>query len=131
VDTSGIYALLVAEDNEHERARSILASLDTADVELVSSSFVLQEILALLQARIGIAAVRTFQEKVFPVLDVEWITKDIYERAVAALLAASKRGVSLTDWASFEIMRSRGIQTAFAFDEQFEEQGFELLSPAS
>ena len=131
VDTSGFYALLVAEGNDHERARSVLASLDAAEVELVSSSFVLQETLALLQARIGIAAVRTFQEKVFPALDVEWITQDVYERALAALLAASKRHVSLTDWTSFEIMRNRGIQTAFAFDEHFEEQGFDLLSPTS
>jgi predicted nucleic acid-binding protein len=122
---------LVAEDNEHERARSILASLDANDTELVSSSFVLQEILALLQSRIGIAAIRAFQDKVFPVLDVEWITNDIYERALATLLAAHQRRVSLTDWTSFEIMRKRGIQTAFAFDEHFEDQGFELLSPIS
>jgi predicted nucleic acid-binding protein len=62
-------------------------------------------------------------------MDVEWITNDIYERAAAPLLAASNRGISPTDWTSFEIMRSRGIQTAFAFDRHFEEQGFELLSP--
>jgi len=131
VDTSAIYALLVAEDAEHEPARSILVSLGATDVALVSSSFVLHETVALLQARIGMAAVRLFQEKVFPVLDMEWITSDIYERGLAALLAASNRHVSLTDWTSFVIMRSRGIQTAFAFDEHFEEQGFELLSPPS
>ncbi len=131
VDTSAIYALLVAEDDEHEHARSVLESLDAANVKLVSSSFVLHESLALLQARVGMAAVRLFQEKVFPVLDVEWITNDVYERGLAALLAASKRHISLADWTSFEIMRKRGIQSVFAFDDHFEEQGFEILSPSS
>jgi predicted nucleic acid-binding protein len=131
LDTSAIYALLVPEDEEHERARAILRSLDQTDVELVSSSYILQESVALLQSRIGISAARLFQEKVLPVLGVEWITKDLYDRAAAALLAASKRNVSLTDWTSFEVMRKRGIQRAFAFDGHFEEQGFKLLSPPS
>jgi predicted nucleic acid-binding protein len=131
LDTSAIYALLVPEDEQHEHARGILASLDQTDVELVSSSFVLQETVALLQARIGVSAVRVFQERVFPVLEIEWIARDLYERAVATLLAASKRQVSLTDWTSFEVMRQRGIKAAFAFDDHFKEQGFELLSPPS
>ena len=127
VDTSAIYALLVAEHSDHQRSRAILTYIEATDIQLISSSFVLQETLALLQARIGITAVRLFQEKVFPVLDVEWITNSIYERALAALLAASKRHVSLTDWTSFEVMRARGIRTAFAFDDHFEDQGFQLL----
>ena len=131
LDTSAIYALLVQEDEEHEHASGILASLDQTDVELVTSSFVLQETVALLQARIGVSAARVFQERVFPVLEIEWIARDLYERAVAALLAASKRQVSLTDWTSFQVMRQRGIKAAFAFDDHFEEQGFELLSPPS
>jgi predicted nucleic acid-binding protein len=131
LDTSAIYALLVPEDEEHERSRAILKLLDETHVEFVSSSFVLQESAALLQSRIGVSAVRLFQEKVFPVLEIEWVTKDLYERAVTALLAAAKRQVSLTDWTSFEVMRKWRIQTAFAFDDHFEEQGFELLSPPS
>jgi len=30
-------------------------------------------------------------------------------------------------WTSFEIMRRRGIGTAFAFDDDFARQGFELV----
>ncbi len=54
-----------------------------------------------------------------------------HERALAALLAASKRGVSPTDWTSIELMRSREIQTAFVLNEHLEERGFGLLSPTS
>jgi predicted nucleic acid-binding protein len=89
---------------------------------------VLQETVALLQARIGVAAVRTFQQSFAPALEVEWIDGPLYQRAMAALLAAGKRGVSLTDWTSFEVMRDRGIEQALAFDPHFEEQGFRTLS---
>lgn len=128
VDTSALYALLVAEDREHENARAILAGLDPSRSSLVTSSFVILEAVSLLQARIGVTAVRAFQEAIFPALDVVWVDAPLYLRAAAALLAASKRDVSLTDWSSFEVMRERRIRAAFAFDEHFAQQGFELLS---
>lgn len=128
VDTAAIYAYLVAEDDRHEEAKALVESFESADPTLVSSSYVLQETVALLQARIGVSAVRTFQKSVAPVLEVEWITETLYRRAMAALLAAGKRAVSLTDWTSFEVMRDRGIEQAFAFDGHFEDQGFRVLS---
>ena len=128
VDTSAIYAYLVADDDRHEEAKALVESFESVDPTLVSSSYVLQETVALLQARIGVPAVRTFQKSVAPALEVEWITGTLYARAMAALLAAGKRGVSLTDWTSFEVMRARGIEQAFAFDGHFEDQGFRVLS---
>jgi predicted nucleic acid-binding protein len=127
-DTSALYAFLVAEDENHERAKSILAALRAEAPTLVSSSYVIQETVALLQTRIGVPAVRTFQQIVAPALEVAWIEGALHERAMAALLAAGKRDVSLTDWTSFEVMRDRGIERAFAFDPDFADQGFVVLS---
>ncbi len=126
VDTSAIYALLVAEDGRHEQAKATLTSLQHENAALVSTSFVLHESVALLQSRIGIAAVRTFHRHVVPALDVEWIDAARYDRAMVALLAANTRHLSLTDWISFDTMRGRGIERAFAFDTHFAEQGFTL-----
>lgn len=125
VDTSGLYALLVAEDARHDAARHALRVLQDQGAVLVTTSFVLQETIALLQARAGIAAVRTFERLVVPSLEVVWVDEPLYRRALGALLAANRRAVSLTDWTSFEVMRSRQIQQAFAFDPHFVEQGFE------
>ena len=44
-----------------------------------------------------------------------------------ALLAASRRKVSLVDCMSFEVMRRYGIRSAFAFDPHFSEQDFLLI----
>jgi predicted nucleic acid-binding protein len=128
VDTSAIYALLVEEDDRHERARAILSELQRENVSLVSTSFVVQESVALLQSRIGVSAVRTLHQLVVPTLEIEWVESTHYERAMLALLAASRREVSLADWTSFDTMRRRGIERAFAFDPHFAEQGFAVLS---
>lgn len=93
----------------------------------MSSSFVLQETIALLQARHGVAKVRIFHVNVLPLVDVIWIGRELYDRSMAALLGAASKSVSLTDWSSFEVMRTYGIDEAFAFDSHFAEQGFTLL----
>lgn len=51
----------------------------------------------------------------------------LHRRAITAMLAARRRPVSLVDWTSFEVMRSRGIGSAFAFDDDFAAQGFTVL----
>jgi uncharacterized protein len=126
-DTSALYALLVENDDMHQPARQALAVVEAEGWELVTSSFVLQETAALLAARVGLDAVRRFHRNVVPVLEVVWVERPLYERAMAAHLAAGSPRVSLTDWVSFEIMRDRSIQCAFAFDRHFEEQGFDLI----
>ena len=40
------------------------------------------------------------------------------------MLAAGRRNVSLVDWTSFELMRAKGITNALAFDDDFDERGF-------
>ena len=130
VDTSALYALLVETDDNHRAARMAASSLRDRDARLVTSSFVVLETVTLLQARVGIAAVRIFYRDVLPLLAVAWVGEEHLHRAMAALLGASIRGVSLTDWSSITFMRERGIAHTFAFDEDFARQGFELV-PAS
>jgi len=124
VDTSAFYAFLVANDRCHDRAREALTRLGEGNAALITSSLVLQETVALLQARVGISAVRSFHYSVAPALEVVWIEDQLYHRSMAALISADSRSVSLTDWSSFEVMRSRGLKRAFTFDRHFETQGF-------
>lgn len=127
-DTSAIYALMVGSDEMHERSRAILEVLNDSHAALVTSSFVVQETIALLQSRVGLPAVRSFHDSVAPALEIDWVGPRIYERAMSSLLAAANRRISLTDWTSFELMRERRMEYAFAFDEHFEKQGFRVLS---
>lgn len=129
VDTSAIYALLVPEDPDHGAAKEALDQLEVEDATLTTSSAVVYEVAALLQRREGVEAVRQFRERVEPALAVVWVDRGTYEAAMAALLTANARDVSLVDWTSFAVMRASGWRRAFAFDDDFARQGFETLPP--
>jgi uncharacterized protein len=93
----------------------------------VTTSYVLVETTALLQARSGLEAVRTFHDDVRPLLDTVWVDADLHARGVDALLAADRRSVSLVDWVGFISMRDSGIERALALDDDFADQGLDVL----
>ncbi len=126
-DTSGLYALLVANDDCHQRAKAAFHRLSSQVAELVTSSFVLVETAALLQRRVGLSAVEDFQARLFPLLDVVWVDQDWYRRGMERLYAERSRHLSLVDCLSFEIMESLQIDAALACDRHFIDAGFALL----
>ena len=77
------------------------------------------------QHRLGVDAVRALVRDVIPLLDVVYVDETTHAAAVAGLLAAGRRHLSLVDCASFEVMRAAQVVTAFAYDQHFHEQGFE------
>ncbi|MFH1176142.1 MAG: PIN domain-containing protein [Acidobacteriota bacterium] len=127
VDTSEWFALLDADDQNHAAARKAwLAALNSSDA-LVTSNYVLVETVALVQHRLGIDAVRALWRDLLPPVEVEWVTSEEHAAAMAALVAAGRRGLSLVDCTSFQIMRRMAIEDVLAFDRHFEEQGFRLF----
>ena len=127
-DTSGLFALLVKNDYMHVRAQLNFAYFAQHRAELLTSSFVLVETAALLQRRVGLAAVHDFQSKIIPLLEIIWANGDWYTRAIQRLYAHNDRNKSLVDCLSFEIMESREITHAFSFDKHFPENGFTIAA---
>jgi predicted nucleic acid-binding protein len=134
VDTSAIYAVLDADDVNHDPAnvswQQLLHGLDSDDLELVTHGSVVVELVALAQRRLGMEAVRVVLDDLIPLFTTVWVNQDLHDRASAAILAAGLRGVSLVDWTSFEVMRQRAIELAFAFDDDFQQRGFGSFSGA-
>jgi predicted nucleic acid-binding protein len=127
IDTSAFFALLDRDDANHLKSKRKWGDILSYENTLVTSNYVLVECFALMQSRIGLEAVRGFQEDVLPLINIEWVTSEIHKSGVSALLAASRRKLSLVDCVSFEIMRTLGIKTVFAFDLHFAEQGFKSI----
>ncbi|MDH4268244.1 MAG: PIN domain-containing protein [Pseudomonadota bacterium] len=127
VDTSAFYALLDRDDKNHQRGEKAWIKILEDDSTIVTSNYIFLETFALLQSRLGLGAVRGFQEDVVPILQVEFVTPDIHRAGMAALLSAGRRGLSLVDCVSFELMRNLGIKIAFTFDAHFKEQGFNAI----
>lgn len=127
IDTSALYALLNAQDPQHQTATAEWMALGERHDTLLTSNYVLVETIALIARRLGFQAVRDFQTEFAPVLQVSWVDEALQQRAIAALLTAGRRDLSLVDCTSFEVMRGSGIETAFAFDTHFAQQGFHCL----
>jgi len=124
VDTSAFLAVLDADDEVHGRAKAIWEELIAGGRLLVCSSYVLVETFAVAQRRLGMNAARAFHEDVCPLLRVRWVDAKLHSGAVAAMLGADRRRLSLVDCVSFEVMREMEIAEAFCFDRHFWEAGF-------
>ncbi len=127
VDTSAFIALLNADDEAHARAASRWRRLLSDDVDLLTSNYVALETFTLSQRRMGIAAARDFHHVLLPVVSMIWVDEEVHNTAASFVILSRKRGVSVVDYVSFEIMRRLGIDKAFAYDRHFRDQGFELL----
>ena len=124
VDTSAFLIMFDEDDPEHNRAVQIWNDLLDKDDALISTSYVVVETISLVQRRFGVATVRIFQDKIVPVLTIEWIGQQTHADALRAVLVANRRDLSLVDCVSFTVMRNLGISSAFVFDGHFDEQGF-------
>ena len=124
-DTSGLYAVFDRDDANHSRSQTAWANWLREGEVLMTNNYVLLEVTALLQHRLGMAAVRALYEDVVPVLQIDWVSEDQHRAGAGAMLAASRRKLSLVDCVSFETMRHHGLRSAFCFDTHFREQGFE------
>lgn len=131
VDTSALYAVLDADDALHREAATawyrLLDRIAEGDLRALTHLGVVVETSALVQRRLGLAALRSLHDDLLVPVEVVWIDEVLHGRAVSALLAAGRRNVSLVDWTSFELMRGRAIGDALAFDRDFVDQGFALF----
>jgi predicted nucleic acid-binding protein len=128
LDTSGIYAVLDRDDANHSKAKPMWAEWLRGGAVFLTHNYVLIETAALLQHRIGVTAVRGLYEDVMPLLQIDWISEEQHRSGMEAVLAAGRKKLSLVDCVSFQVMRRRGLSTAFCFDAHFREQGF-VISP--
>jgi predicted nucleic acid-binding protein len=124
IDTSGFIAVLDKDNARHAEAAKTWMDILTSEEDLITTNYVLVETCALVQNRLGMTALKMFQEDVVPVLRIEWIDRDVHHAAMGIMLAAGRKKLSLVDCVSFETMRLLGITTAFTLDKHFKEQGF-------
>jgi predicted nucleic acid-binding protein len=128
VDTSAFYALADRADARHREAVELFDAILSKREILLTHNYVLLEAMALLQHRLGTAACLKLARSAAS-FDIVWVDRALHENAVRRLERAGKRRVSLVDHVSFLVMRERSVDQAFAFDPDFETEGFRLVSP--
>ena len=130
LDTSAIYAWTDRGDPRHAEARERLAALLERQEALVTHNYVLVEAMSLVQSRLGMAAAHKLASDA-RAFEVEWVDRAAHQEAVLRWEQRSRRQVSFVDEVSFLMMRRRGIRTAFAFDADFETEGFVIFEASA
>lgn len=127
IDTSAFLAILDADDDFHAEAKKTWGELLLSGSPLATSNYILVETCALVQHRLGLKALRVFQEDIVPLLSIRWVDSTIHSAAIGSLLAAHRKKLSFVDCISFEVMRLTSITCAFTFDNHFKEQRFNCI----
>jgi uncharacterized protein len=78
--------------------------------------------------RLPWAATERLIDGILPAIDVEPVGADLYAAAMGSYRRSASARVSFVDCASFALMRSLGIGRAFAYDDDFAREGFELVA---
>ena len=122
VDTSAWYAIIDKNDLDHAVA---VAKIHILDRPLVTSNYVLDEILTLLKTRSGSTIAVPFGQKLWnqEVSTLVRITEEDEARAWGIFCQYEDKGFSFTDCTSFALMERLEINTAFAFDDHFVQYG--------
>lgn len=123
LDTSAIYALADDDDPNHRVALETFSKAIAEGEDLLLHSYIVSEAAALLQRRLGLTPAIDFLDQ-HRLLRTHWITAEDHMEAAALFVERGRRGLSLTDCASFVVMRRYGISHAFAYDADFEAEGF-------
>jgi uncharacterized protein len=130
IDTSALLALSHARDQHHERAVAIAWGHRAAGGAFAGTTLILAELYSHLLYLRGSPAARTALRRLLDDPIHDWIEVDaplVAEATGRWLDRFGDQAFSLVDAVSFEVMRRRRIEAAFAFDRHFETAGFRLL----
>ena len=129
LDTGYILALELANDQHHSQATRHWRTLRSRLPNLVTSSYVFDEVVTVLNSRslhdkaveVGNRLLRS------PSVNLVHVDDGLFHEAWAYLQSHNDKQYSLTDCVSFLIMQRLSLTTALAFDRHFSQAGFERL----
>ncbi len=130
VDTSAWLALADRHDGDHVRVLDVARRIARGEFgKQVTTNYVVTETLTLIRRRLGLSAAvslaKTFGES--DEIRVFWIEPVHHEEAVQLMANHEDRVWSLTDCASFVVLRALQIRQALALDDDFSRAGFSVV----
>ena len=130
VDSSAWYSLEVEDDTNHRAASSFLSQIASGKHGIaITTDYILDETLTLLQSRRGLASAVSFSEKVSKSKSIRvfWVNEDLFEKALCIFKSSGHKSWSFTDCISFALMRELSVIEAFSFDSHFREAAMCVL----
>jgi len=130
-DTSAYYAVANESDTNHPAARTILQRLVAQRRRQFTTNFVVAESHALILVRLGYRQAIRFLESIerTPTTTAVRVSARDERRAREIIARYDDKRFTYTDATSFAVMERLHIAVAFAFDRNFEQYGFTVLTP--
>ncbi len=126
VDTSAWFALASATDQDHAVASTAYTDLLDRRETLLTTSYVLAETMGLIQHRLGWEPLELFAAA-SGTWETVWIDAARHRAAETLLFSRRRHHINVVDAASFAVMQELDVEVAFAFDEDFAREGFQLI----
>jgi predicted nucleic acid-binding protein len=129
IDTSAWIAVADSSESSHSAVTTVYKQLLKSAVRLITSDLVIAESQILLRRRVGANAANVFLDSVnhSPSIEIIFLDQEMELVAKKFLEKFSDQDLSFADAASFAIMKSRKMRTAFTLDHRFAIAGFRVL----
>ncbi len=132
VDTSAFLALVNEKDTHHIDSSQFLEELKNGKTKIrkiFTSDYIIDETITRIRYEVGHQEAVLWGRNIQASKAVERIEVDreIFELAWKLFETYDDKVLSFTDCTSFAIMKKKGIEKAFSFDQDFERMGFKLL----
>jgi uncharacterized protein len=128
IDTSGWAELFVATESYHQKAKEWFAKARKQQLQMVTSNYVVAELVALLNSPLRVPRYQLFQYvdavKTASYINIIYVDTAIETAAWSLLKSRADKTWSLVDATSFIIMQQLGLQEALTTDHHFEQAGF-------
>lgn len=126
VDTAAFVGILVSKDQHHRLAIKTMADLRAKKAHLCTTEAVLFELANALSAVEFRERTVSFIDTLRGLASVEIVptNTELFENALNLYRERPDKEWSLTDCASFVVMKEREINLAFTSDKHFEQAGF-------
>jgi predicted nucleic acid-binding protein len=123
VDTSALLAVLNAKDPHHDEAKATLRAVLRGSGAF-THNYIHVEAEQLARRRLGAAAAVRLIEELLPALRTVWVDGATHDEAFRAVVGRG-RSISVVDLVSFGVMRRMSVDTALAYDKDFDREGFQ------
>jgi predicted nucleic acid-binding protein len=129
VDTSAFYALMIKNDDAHNKMLSALDEVRSGKARWLTSDYILDETATLLMARGHQVPAEKVLELVSGsrVMDIQWMDSQRFLQSRMLFSKYREHHVSFTDCFSFALMRELDVSDVLTKDSHFGIMGFHVL----
>ncbi len=126
VDTSAFVSFMDDKDPYYDEALQTFRLVQQKNVEIITTDFVIDETITVVQSRVGHAAAVSAGNYILnsTVITLYWLDTDLKLKAWEYFKRHRDKRYSFTDCTSFVLMKDMGIRHYIAFDEHFRQAGF-------